>query len=53
MTKREVEHILKVLEAINNPDGNVIKAIAFCNKQLVIYDSMRGQLQENYEYTPW
>lgn len=50
MTRKELEHIKKVLEHITNPDGNVIKAIAYIEKNIKIYDSCKGQIKENYDY---
>lgn len=55
MTRKELEHVKKVLEHIGNPDGNTIKAIAYVEKNLRIYDSQKGQLRESYEIDrmPW
>lgn len=53
MTKNEILHIKRVLECIRDKDGHVIKAIAFCDKQLKIFESMRGQLKELYEDYRW
>ena len=48
MTRKECEHILKVLNKITNPDGNVIKAKAYIEKQLKIYDACRGLIEDKY-----
>ena len=48
MTRKECEHILKVLNKITNPDGNVIKAKAYIEKQLKIYDACRGLIEDRY-----
>lgn len=50
MTKLEVHKIREVLLKIKEPDGKVALAIAICNKQLAYYDSMIGQMRENYDY---
>ncbi len=49
MTRKEVEHVLDTLQRIKEPDGRVLRAIASCEKQLKIFDSMRGQLKDQYE----
>ena len=53
MTKKEVEHILRVLQCIRDKDGNVVKAMASCEKQLKVFDSMKGQLKDQYEDFSW
>ena len=49
MTRKEVEDVLNVLKRIKEPDGRVVRAIAHCERQVKIYDSMVGQLKEQYE----
>jgi hypothetical protein len=50
MTKLEVHQIREVLLKIKEPDGKVHFAIQICNKQLAYYDSMKGQLREQYDF---
>jgi hypothetical protein len=50
MKRKELEHIKHVLAKIENPDGNVQRAIAYLEKDIAMYDSRRGQLQEMYDY---
>ena len=56
MTRKELEHVKKVLSLITNPDGNVVRAIAYIVKNIKLYDSKKGQLKKQYEYDgkmPW
>jgi hypothetical protein len=55
MTRKELEHIQTVLNKIKNPDGNVIKALAYVEKNLRIFDACKGQIKDNYEIDtiPW
>lgn len=50
VTRKELEHVKKVLQHITNPDGNVIKAVAYIDKNIQIYESCKGQLRDNYDY---
>jgi hypothetical protein len=56
MTRDECQKIRKVLKGIKNPDGEVELAIAIIDKQLAYYNSMKGQLKEqwyDYESAVW
>jgi hypothetical protein len=55
MTRKELEHVKKVLEHISNPDGNITKALVYIEKNIQIYKSQRGQLKDSYEKDnmPW
>jgi len=49
MTRKELEHVRKVLEAIKNPDGHVKTAIAYCNKDIALREAQRDNFRPEYE----
>lgn len=49
MTRGECDYIKKILQRIKPEDERVQLAIAYCDKQIAIYDSQRGQIKEQYE----
>ena len=56
MTRKDLEYLQKILKRIKDPDGHIAKALAMVNRDLVVYDARRGQLQEQYVYDdrgPW
>jgi hypothetical protein len=53
MTRKEVNHLIKVLERIKDPDVHIHHALVICNKQLALYDKTKGQLKEQYETEHW
>lgn len=55
MNRKELNHILMILNRIKDPDSKIAEAIAYVNKDLAIYDSRRGQLRADYDYDrgPW
>lgn len=54
MTRKELIHILDLLNRIKEPDGRVERAKAYVEKDLKLYDSRRGQLKDQYEFdAPW
>ena len=50
MTRIELNHLLKVLSKIKNPDAQVEKAIALVNKDIANYNSRKGQFKDLYDY---
>lgn len=49
MTKKETEDILKALNSIKNPSPAILYATSICVKQLAYFDSMRGQLRDQWD----
>jgi hypothetical protein len=49
MTRKECEHIKKILERIKPEDEQVQLGIAYIDKQLAIFNAQRGQMKEHYD----
>ena len=49
MTIKQLEFINKILVSIKPPDEQILKAIAYINKDLAQYAACRGQLKDSYE----
>lgn len=50
MTKKELHLILKILERIKEPDSHIEEAIHSVKKNIAVFESMRGQLKDQYEW---
>ena len=48
MTKKDLIKLKKLLEHIKDPDGYVKEMIAVIDRNLAIYESMRGQMKDQY-----
>ena len=49
MTRKELEHVKKILERIKDPDEHVTLAMAYVDKDIKQYDARKGQLKNQYE----